>query len=152
MRFFLKVRIPLILFIAWMGLTASTPQGSGIPLGERLEYKITWLRIPVGIGEIWAKEKIMLAGREVIHVVGVIKTNKVLSKIFPMLDEAHSWIDAKTFESVQFEKKVDELFLHAHERMIFDPARKKGYFESFATGLKKEFDITTPVHDVLSAF
>ncbi len=128
------------------------PPAQEVTIGERLVYKITWLKIPVGIGEVWVKEKINLGGREVIHVIGRIETNKVLNKIFPMHDEAHSWIDTKTFESVQFEKKIDELLINTHEQIIFDSAKAKGYWESFKTGEKSEFKVTVPVHDVLSAF
>lgn len=131
---------------------ADAPNPQGIPLGERLVYKITWLRIPVGTGEIWAKEKTTLRGREVFHIVARIDTNKVLSKIFPMRDEAHSWIDAETLESLQFEKKIDERFLDVHEKMTFDGASKKGVFESFSHNKTNEFAVTSPVHDVLSVF
>ncbi len=130
-------------------LTAADPD---MKVGEHLDYKITWLGIPVGSGELLVKEKTTLNGREVFHVVGRIETNKVLSKIFPIHDEAHSWIDAATFESVQFEKKIDELIINTHEKWVFDAAQKKGHFVSFKSGEKKEFDITVPVHDVLSAF
>lgn len=126
------------------------PPAQKIRVGERLVYKITWLGIPVGTGELWVKEKTTLGGREVFHVTGLIETNKVLRKIFPMYDTAESWIDAETLESVQFEKNIDELREKSHERMVFDAPNKKGYFESFTTGEKKEFPITVPVHDVLS--
>lgn len=128
------------------------PPAQEVTLGERLVYKITWLKIPVGTGEVWVKEKMTLGGREVIHVVGRIETNKILNKIFPMHDEAHSWMDARTFESVQFEKKIDELLMNAHERMTFDREKGTGSLESFKTGKKSEFKVTVPVHDVLSAF
>ncbi len=131
-------------------ISASPEPNQEIPIGEHLEYKITWLRIPVAVGELWVKEKMMLDGREVIHVIGIIETNKVLKKIFPMHDEAHSWIDAKTLESVQFEKDVSEIKEKTHERVRFDTAKKKGYYESLTTGEKKEFDIVPPVHDVIS--
>lgn len=131
-------------------LATRVPPNQEIRLGEHLVYKITWLRIPVAIGDLWVKEKVTLNGRKVLHVVGILETNRILKKIFPMQDEAHSWIDAKTFESVQFEKKVDEIKIKAHERMVFDAAKKKGYCESLKTGEKKEFKITAPVHDVLS--
>ena len=123
-----------------------------IPVGERLVYKITWLKIPVGYGEIFAKEKTTLRGREVFHIVGRVNTNKVLSKIFPMHDEIHSWIDAETLESLQFEKQIDELFIDTREKMTFDAANKKGVFESLKTGEKKEFPVTAPIQDVLSVF
>lgn len=123
-----------------------------MPLGEKLVYKITWLRIPVGHGQIEVVEKTTLKGRDVYVVEGQVQTNAVLSKIFPMKDIAKSWIDAETQASVQFEKKVDELLLHQHERVVFDAAKAQGYYESFRTGEKKEFDIKTPPHDVVSAF
>ena len=148
--------------MAWIGSIASgnvlyaeetlASPSQEVSLGERFVYKITWLKIPVGTGEVWVKEKTVLDGREVIHVVGFIETNRVLRKIFPMHDEAHSWMDARTFESVQFEKKIDELLIDAHERTTFDREKGKGYLESFKTGKKSEFKVKAPVHDVLSAF
>lgn len=149
--FFILLMAPLIGFVPQAAAQdSSSGSREGLPIGERLEYKITWLGIPVGVGEVEVKEKIMLDGREVYHVAGIIRTNKVLSKIFPMHDEAHSWIDAETLQSVQFEKSIDELRIDAHEKMIFDAEKKKGYFESFTTGEKSEFDIQVPVHDVVS--
>ena len=128
-------RILAALLMTWLGWIAVenvraeetlTPPSQEVPLGEHLVYKITWLKIPVGTGEVWVKEKTNLGGREVIHVVGILSTNKVLRKIFPMHDEAHSWMDARTFESVQFEKKIDELLINAHERTVFDREKRKG--------------------------
>ena len=153
-----KKQVSSILFIIWVCLvtgrvSAEETAIKAIPeiqIGEHLEYKITWLKIPVAVGELWVKEKIILNGYEVIHVVGIIETNKVLRKIFPMHDEAHSWIDATTFESVQFEKNVNEIKMKANEKTVFDPTKKKGYLKSLKTGEKKEFNISVPVYDVLS--
>ena len=158
---FLNPRVLLILGIAcsnWMGFVKAGAeelplgQPQSIPVGERLVYKISWFGIPVGTGELWAQERTELAGREVIHVVGLIENNKFLSAIFPMRDEIHSWIDAETLESVQFEKKVNESKIKADEVMVFDRTSGKGSYESFETGEKKEFDVQVPVHDVCSAF
>jgi len=139
--------------ISFSVLSSARAEETPVPpvIGERLEYKITWLGIPVGTGELWVKEKTTLGGREVIHLTGSIKTNKVLRKIFPMNDIADSWIDAKTLQSLQFEKNVNELREKAHERMVFDAGSKKGHYESFTTGKKHDFNITVPVHDVFSA-
>ena len=127
-----KCRIGLILLMACASSMAYAeeplvPPDQKVPVGERLVYKITWLRIPVGWGEIWVKEETELGGRKVIHVVGKVDTNKILSKIFPMHDEAHSWIDAQTYESLQFEKVIDEFLIHAHERSFFDAAARRGH-------------------------
>ncbi|HTL48329.1 MAG TPA: DUF3108 domain-containing protein [Verrucomicrobiae bacterium] len=131
--------------------TRAEDPAPALPLGEKLHYKITWLGIPVGTGELRVEEKTTLDGREVYHAVGFIETNRILRKIFPMHDEAESWIDAVTLESLQFEKKIDELILNTHEKMTFDAPRRKGRFESLKSGETQEFDIPAAAHDVISA-
>lgn len=113
-----------------VALPPLSPPDQAFPLGEKLVYDISWVGIPIGTGELWAKEKTSLAGREVYHIVGVIETNKFLSTIFPVHDEIHSWIDVATLRSVRFEKKISEGSKKINEKMVFE----------------------TPTHDVLSAF
>ena len=103
---------------------------AAIPLGERLVYRMSWLGIPIGTAELWAKEQITMNGKEVIHVIGRMETNKFLSVIYPIRNEIHSWIDADTLTSVKFEKHISEGMMKAHEIMEFK----------------------TPAHDVISAF
>ncbi len=128
---------------------ASLARAETLPLGERLHYKIKWLGISVATADVWVEEKIQLNGREVYHIVARLDTNSFLSKIFPMHQELQSWIDAGTLESVQFERNLTGL-VKRHEIMTFDGKKKKGYFESYKTGKKNEFDLTAPVHDFLS--
>ena len=121
-------------------------------VGEKLLYEVSWIGVPVGYGELWVKEKTVIHGREAYHVVATALTNEVLSKIYPVHDEIHSWIDAETLQSLQFQKTVSEGFYRADERVLFDASLKKGFYESLKNGTKKEFDIHVPVHDVISAF
>ena len=123
-----------------------------IPLGEHLVYDVSWFGIHVGYGELEVRERTELNGRPVYHVVATARTNEFLSKIYPVEDVVHSWIDAETFQSVQFEKKVSEGFYRAHERVIYDEAKRKGYYESLKNGTKKEFDVSVPVHDAIGVF
>ncbi len=123
-----------------------------IRVGERFIYDVFWIGIPVGVGEVWVKEKTVLRGRKVFHVVGKVQANPFLSKFYPVKNEAHSWIDVHTLQSLQFQKKMDEGKTHADEKDEFYASRRKGRSESFETGRKKEFDVTTPVQDVLSVF
>jgi len=89
------------------------------PIGERLVYDMTWMGVPIGTAELWAKEKTTLGGREVFHVVGLMETNKFLSAIYPVRNEIHSWIDAETLTSVKFEKFISEGKTSSHEVMEF---------------------------------
>jgi len=102
----------------------------GIPVGERLIYRMSWLGVPIGTAELWAKETTMMNGRAVVHVVGIMRTNKVLSTIYPVRNEIHSWIDAHTLTSVKFEKRISEGRTRAHQVVEFGE----------------------PTHDVVSAF
>ena len=121
-------------------------------LGEHLAYEVFWMGVPVGLGELWVKEKVNIHGREALHVVAVAETNKFLSKIYFVHDEVHSWIDLETFQSLQFQKKVSEGRYRADEFIQYDAEKKKGYYQSLKNGSKKEFDIALPVQDILSVF
>ncbi len=123
-----------------------------IPLGEHLIYDVSWMGVPVGLGELWVKEKVAFEGREAYHVIAVASTNDFLSKIYPVRDEVHSWIDAKTLQSLGSEKKASEGNYRADERVVYEEAKKKGFYESLKSGEKKEFDVAVPVHDPISAF
>jgi hypothetical protein len=125
---------------------------SDIPMDEHLEYDVAWMGIPVGTGELWVKEKTIFNGRAAIHIVAIARTNEFLSKIYPVRDEVHSWIDAHTLQSLGARKTVSEGFYRADEQVTFDEAEKKGFYESFKNGSKKAFDIGVPVHDPVSAF
>jgi hypothetical protein len=123
-----------------------------ILVGERLSYDVYWMGAPVGIGTLSVQQKESVGGREAYHVVAVAETNDFLSKIYPVHDEVHSWIDTETFQSLKFRKKVSEGLYRADEVVVYDEANKKGFYESLKNGSKKEFDVQVPVHDILSAF
>lgn len=124
----MKIFLLLLAFL-FSGRPADCAE-AGIPLGERLVYHMSWLGVPIGTAELWAKEKTTMNGKEVFHVVGIMQTNKFLSAIFPVHDEIHSWIDAETLTSIKFEKKISEGKTRSHESMEFQK----------------------PAHDVISAF
>jgi hypothetical protein len=128
------------------------PVDPSIPLDEKLVYDIFWLGFRVGTGEVWVKEKTLVDGRETFHVVGSARANAFLAGIYPVEDEAQSWIDAETLESIRFEKKTREGSKRTHQRDEFDGRSGKGRHESFTTGEKKTFDVAVPAHDILSAF
>lgn len=123
-----------------------------LEVGEGLHYDVYWMGVRVGLGTLEVKEKIRIEGREAVHVVATAETNEFLSKIYPVRDEVHSFIDSETGESLEFRKTLREGRYRADERVRYDARVKKGYYESFHNGSKKEIDIPGPVHDILSVF
>lgn len=123
-----------------------------LTVGERLVFDVSWMGIPVGVGTLVVKEKTNLRGREAYHVIATAKTNDFLSKIYPIYDEVHSWIDAEKFRSLEFKKELKEGRYRAEERMIYDYQAKKIFYESLLNKSKKEFELAADVQDFLSAF
>ena len=128
------------------------PADKTLTLGEKLEYEVYWMGFHVGLGTLEVREKVIRDGREALHLVAIARTNDFLTKIYPVHDEIHSFVDAKTYHSLEFRKTLSEGRYRADERMVYDYAKKKLYYESLKNGSKKELDLPGPVQDFLSAF
>ncbi len=123
-----------------------------LTIGEKLEYDVTWMGAHVGVGTLEVREKVTRHGREAYHVVAIAQTNDFLSKLYPVHDEIHSFIDADLFCSLEFQKTVSEGHYRADEKIVYDYPSGKGRYQSFENGSTKEFELLGPVHDFLSAF
>ncbi|HTL70303.1 MAG TPA: DUF3108 domain-containing protein [Candidatus Eisenbacteria bacterium] len=121
-------------------------------LGESLLYDVFWMGVHIGYGRLEVREMVQKNGRRTYHAVAVAETNEFLSKLYPVHDEIHSWIDAEHFHSLEFRKTLSEARYRADEAVRFDYAAKKGFYESFLNKGTKEIDIPVPVHDLISAF
>ncbi len=125
---------------------------STLTVGEKLVFGVYWMGIYVGDGTLEVKEKVIVRGREAFHVVATAKTNDFLTKIYPIYDELHSFIDAEKFCSLEFRRNVREGRYRADETVIYDYEKKKAFYESALNKSKKEADLPAEVHDPLSAF
>ena len=130
---------------------AATPRRE-LPVGEKLTYDVSWMGIPVGVGEVEIYEKVREGSREIYRVRAIAKTNEVLSKLYPVEDRVESDFDAEDFHSVRFRKKLSEGRYRADEETVFDPAAGKGHYKSLLNGEKKEFSAASGVMDIVSAF
>jgi hypothetical protein len=120
-------------------------------VGESLVFDVFWMGIHVGTGTLEVKEIVELRGRKAYHVVSVARTNEFLTKLYPIVDEMHSYIDVETMHSLEFRKNVREGKYRADEHIVFDYEKKKGFYESYTNGGTKAVDIEPPVHDFVSA-
>lgn len=128
----------------------SAPEKAPI-VGESLIFDVFWMGAHVGTGTLEVREIVELRGRRAYHVVSVAKTNDFLSKLYPIVDEMHSYIDTETLHSLEFRKNVSEGKYRADEHIVFDYDKKKGFYKSLTNGSSKEVDIEPPVHDFISA-
>ncbi|MBI2095486.1 MAG: DUF3108 domain-containing protein [Candidatus Omnitrophica bacterium] len=123
-------------------------------VGERLVYDVFWMGIPVGIGTLEVKEKTTVDGRRVFHLEATARTGAFLSKLYPVEDQVRSLVDAEKFYSIEFRKTLREGRYRADERVRYDYAARKGYYESFWNKSKKEIPLGPGgyVRDILGVF
>lgn len=123
------------------------------PAGEKLRYDVHWMGVHIGYGEIEVRGRETVNGRECWHIIAVARTNEVLSRLYPVTDTAHSWVDVETFRSLKFRKTLSEGRYRADEEVEFFPEKGKGRYRSYKSGSEKEFEVPSGgVHDILSAF
>ena len=119
------------------------------PVGETLEYTITWGHIPVGSTLIWS-EWIQENGRWLLAIRMRTRTNKVLSTLYPVDDFAESVVDPVTFLPVRFVKKVNEGRARHDQETTFDHKAGKAYWVSKLEGRKREFAIQPDTRCIIS--
>ena len=108
-----------LLFVALLSAAAS--HAAEIPfLGETLIYTTSWGGITGGQLTITASKEIQFAERPAIKIELSALSNAFISKIFLVRDLITSWIDARTLQSIRFEKHTVEGKHVKDERIDFD--------------------------------
>ncbi len=123
---------------------------AGIPLGERLIYGLRWMGLRVGEARVEVLGIELLDGHEVYHVRVLVRSNAVLSKIYPVEDELDSYIDVEGGFSRKFTKQAREGTYRANEMVVYDYVNGVGTYTSLTNGSEKTFDIPGPIQDSLS--
>lgn len=121
-------------------IVISAPEKT-LKIGEKLQYSIEWLGIPVGkiILEVEGMEKI--EGIECYHVSGRAIPNNYLSKIYDMEYRVHTYIDKDNFCTIRFQKirRVRDKFNYVC--IDFDRENKKARYKT--TGSQDQFEISS---------
>jgi len=81
---------------------AARPPRLALRAGERLEYAVSYLGVPVGRAFVEVAELLELESRRVAHLVAGAETNAFFSAFYPVRDRAEAWVDldaAHTLES-----------------------------------------------------
>jgi hypothetical protein len=128
------------------GSEAGHPEFQAEPLlidGERLEFEIVYGSIPAGRATLEVKGKQTPAG-EVYRITSVARSNEVISLFFEVEDMVVAEVDAETYRSTYFEKRLREGPFHKNEVVVYGP---RG---TVKTGTR-EYEVEPGTRDILSA-
>jgi len=119
------------------------------PVGERIEYRILWGRIPVALSTA-NSEWVDYEGRRLLAIRFETRSNAVLSKLYPVDDFIESLIDPQTFLPVQFTKRLNEGHYHCDETTVFDHARGVAVYTNNRKQSSREYEIDPDTRDLIS--
>ena len=114
--------------------------------GETLIYTIAWLKIEGGEMTLRTSRETSVDGVPVHRIALVASSNDYVSKFFPVRDLYESWVDARDFQPLRFEKHAREGRYESDEVEEFDLARRVGSWRADRTPLPER------VQDIISSF
>ncbi len=147
----------LLLLFSPVPLIASEPKFPRVEIpqkklfvGEKLIYKISYLKIPVGEAESEVKEITKIAGRKAYHIIVRARSFPVLNFIYKVQDEHHSYIDVEGLYSLRYEKDLNEGPFHVKETITYDPENHKAHYVNPRKPAPFEMAIPENIQDQLS--
>ena len=141
------------LFLLFSSTLSAAPPPQKLFVGEKLVYSVRLLGIEVGRGETEVKEIVKVRGRDAYHVEIQVRSARIIDWIYKVRDTHHSYIDVERLHSLRYEKILREGRYRADERVRYDTAARKGYYESFWNKSKKEISLDQGyAQDILGVF
>ncbi|MEO8586751.1 MAG: DUF3108 domain-containing protein [Acidobacteriota bacterium] len=114
--------------------------------GETLVYTIAWLKIEGGEMTLRTARETTSDGVPVHRMTLVATSNDYVSKFYPVRDLYETWVDARDFQPLRFEKHAREGRYESDEVEEFDLARRIGSWRDDRTPLPER------VQDIISSF
>jgi hypothetical protein len=133
-----------LLGTAVLGMAADLPTGESFE-GETLEYAMSWGIFSGGEMTITTSSERRFHGRPAYRIELTALSNDFISRFFVVRDSIVSWVDARTLESLRYEKHTVEGKHVRDERIEFDPER------GIADRNGQEIPFDRPAFDSLSS-
>ena len=114
--------------------------------GETLVYTIAWLKIEGGEMTLRTSRETSTDGVPVHRIALIASSNDYVSKFYPVRDLYESWVDARDFQPLRFEKHAREGHYESDEVEEFDLTRRIGSWRDDRTPLPER------VQDIISSF
>lgn len=114
--------------------------------GETLVYTIAWLKIEGGEMTLRTSGETSADRVPVTRIALVATSNDYVSKFYPVRDLYETWVDARDFQPLRFEKHAREGRYESDEVEEFDLTRRIGSWRDDRTPLPER------VQDIISSF
>lgn len=80
---------------------AADPPRFPFPVGERLDYEVSWFGLPAGAVRVEIARFVAVGGRRFAHVVATARTHAVFSALYLVDDRSEGWIDLDRLVTVR---------------------------------------------------
>ena len=114
--------------------------------GETLVYSLSWMGIEGGEMTLRTSRERSSEGIGLHRFVLTATSNDLVSVFYPVRTRYESWVDARDFQPVRFEKHAREGRYESDEVEEFDLAERVGRWRDVRTALPE------PVQDIVSSF
>ncbi len=114
--------------------------------GETLVYNIAWLKIEGGEMTLSTGREMTPDGVAVHRIILMADSNEYVSKFYPVRTRYETWVDARDFQPLRFEKHAREGRYVSDEVEEFDLARRVATWRDVKTRLPER------IQDIISSF
>jgi hypothetical protein len=114
--------------------------------GETLVYTIAWLKIEGGEMTLRTRRETTADGVPMHRISLTATSNEYVSKFYPVRDLYETWVDARDFQPLRFEKHAREGRYESDEIEEFDLAKRIGRWREDRTPLPER------IQDIISSF
>jgi hypothetical protein len=110
------------------------------PVGERLEYAVSWFGVPAGTATVEVARFVASGGARYAHVVAIARTNAVFSAIYELNDRSEAWIDLDRFATERTRAVEKHAGKHYDETVRYDWASHflVGHLDKLHKGQRRE--------------
>jgi hypothetical protein len=119
------------------------------PVGERAVYKIKWGMVSCGTTSIHCDE-VEVKDENLIRIRIRVKSNWMVSTVYPVDDTVDCFIDPETMESIRVEKDTSEGDLVCKDVLRLDRTNNIAHWQSHSANITTNYPITAGAHDPLS--
>ncbi|MEE9368307.1 MAG: DUF3108 domain-containing protein [Pontiella sp.] len=119
------------------------------PIGERATYKIQWGLLSCGSSTISCDE-VELDGKALIRIRVEVKSNWLVSSVYPVDDTVNCYIDPETLLSVRLEKNTSEGNFICKDVLKLDRINNEASWFSTSQNISTNYPIQTDSCDAVS--